>query len=58
MPDPFCIQPWDPFGLATIRAWIACAVAHGVPREKVQRAEESFHAIQRWQKIHGTKRPD
>ena len=58
MPDPFCLQPWDPFSLATIRAWIVCAKSHGVPSSKIQRAEEHFHAISRWQRVHGTKNPD
>jgi len=57
MPDPFCIQPWDRFALATIRAWIACAAAHGVAKEKVQRAEVCFNEIKRWQNTHGTKTP-
>jgi hypothetical protein len=57
MPDPFCLQPWDPFSLATIRAWIVCARSHGVAVDKVQRAEEHFKAIQRWQKSHGTRMP-
>ena len=56
-PDPFCLRPTDPFALATIRAWIVCAKAHGVPVEKVQRAEVKFHEIERWQRSHGTKLP-
>ena len=56
-PDPFCIQPWDPFALATIRAWIMCARAHGVTKEKVQKAEVTFKEIKRWQSSHGTRLP-
>jgi len=58
MPDPFCIQAHDPFALATIRAWIVCAKSHGVPPSKIQRAEESYHEISRWQANHGTRNPD
>jgi len=58
MPDPFCLQPWDRLSLATIRAWIVSAVAHGVPAAKVQKAEEHFNEIKRWQRRHGTRLPD
>lgn len=57
MPDPFCLQPWDKLTLATMRAWIAAATAHGVNRDKIQKAEERFHEIERWQKAHGTRLP-
>lgn len=57
-PDPFCIQAHDRFALATIRAWIVCAKSHGVPATKIQKAEETYKAIDRWQRIHGTKLPD
>jgi hypothetical protein len=56
-PDPFCIRATDPFALATIRAWIVCAKAHGVDTVKVQRAEVSFREIERWQRSHGTRLP-
>ena len=56
-PDPFCLQPWDPFTLAAIRLWISAAHAHRVSTEKIQRAEEHFSEIARWQKSHGTKLP-
>jgi hypothetical protein len=56
-PDPFCIRATDTFALATIRAWIACAAAHGVKRDKIQKAEEKFKEIKRWQAVHGTRLP-
>ena len=56
-PDPFCLQPTDPFSLACIRAWIALASVQGVNKAKIQRAEEHFKEIERWQKSHGTKLP-
>lgn len=56
-PDPFCLQPWDPFTSATIRAWISAAVVSGVSKEKVQRAEEHFAEIKRWQSRNGTRLP-
>lgn len=57
-PDPFCLQPWDPIALSTIRAWIAAATAYKVNPAKIQRAEEHFNQIRRWQKENGTKTPD
>jgi len=57
-PDPFCIRATDPFALAMIRAWISAATAHKVPAVKIQRAEEHFNEIARWQRRHGTKLPD
>lgn len=57
-PDPFCLQWWDPFTLACIRAWISAAHAHKVPTEKIQRAEQHFRDIKRWQDANGTKVPD
>ena len=57
MPDPFCIQPWDPNALAAIRCWITCARSHGVPPDKIQKAEVSFNEIKRWQRSHGTRLP-
>jgi hypothetical protein len=56
-PDPFCLQPWDKLTLATIRAWIVSAQAHGVPKEKIQKAEAKFNEIKRWQLRHGTRLP-
>ena len=56
-PDPFCIRASDPFALAVIRCWIAAAHAHKVPDSKIQRAEESYREIQRWQRAHGTRLP-
>lgn len=57
-PDPFCLQPHDPFTLALIRGWISAAHAHKVPVEKIQRAEQHFKEIKRWQETHRTKLPD
>lgn len=56
-PDPFCLQPEDPFTLAAIRVWIAAASSHGVNKVKIQKAEESFKEIARWQSVHGTRLP-
>ncbi len=56
-PDPFCLRATDPFTLATIRSWICAAKAHGVSSIKIQRAEEHFNEISRWQIKHGTKLP-
>jgi len=57
-PDPFCLQAHDKLTLATIRAWIMAAKSHGVPAAKIQRAEERFNEIHRWQRRNGTKLPD
>lgn len=57
-PDPFCLQYWDPFTLACIRAWISAAHAHRVSEAKIQRAEQHFKDISDWQREHGTKVPD
>ena len=56
-PDPFCLRAHDPFTLATIRAWICTAKAHGVSEAKIQRAEEHLAEIRRWQRDHGTRMP-
>lgn len=57
-PDPFCLQPTDTFSLALIRGWISAAIAHGVSPAKIQRAEQHFRDIKRWQSDHGTRTPD
>jgi hypothetical protein len=57
-PDPFCLRATDPFTLATIRAWICAAKAHGVSESKIQKAEAHFNEIKRWQTAHGTRLPD
>ena len=57
-PDPFCLRATDPFCLAGIRMWISAAHAHKVPLAKIQRAEEHFAEIKRWQTTHGTRLPD
>jgi hypothetical protein len=57
-PDPFCLQPSDPFTLALIRGWISAAHAHQVPAIKIQRAEQHYKDIKRWQDEHGTRTPD
>lgn len=56
-PDPFCLQPWDPFTLTAIRAWICAAHGYKISATKIQRAEEHFNEISRWQKKHGTRLP-
>ena len=57
-PDPFCIQPTDPIALSVIRCWISAATAMKVPKVKLQKAEEKFKEISRWQRRHGTRLPD
>ena len=56
-PDPFCLRATDPLCLSGIRSWIIAASKLGVPEAKLQRAEEHFAEIKRWQRIHGTKIP-
>jgi hypothetical protein len=56
-PDPFCLRATDPFTLSAIRVWITAARAMKVPEAKLQRAEQHFHDIKRWQQLHGTKLP-
>ena len=57
-PDPFCLRATDPIALSTIRAWILTAIAYGVNPAKIQKAEEHFNEIKRWQRTHTLKTPD
>ena len=57
-PDPFCLQPTDPFTLSLMRVWVVTAACMKVNPDKIAKAEQHYKEIQQWQKKYGTRLPD